>query len=138
VARAVAPDAVLSFSPRALVLQRELPGCPGDVVTLAVQDGRVVVLAGRPGDLGPVLSRTDIPARGLPPAERRRLENGYAVPAASAGAVLATLRAASRPPAEPSGPGRGASGSRAEGAPAPSLAPPPSAAGARSGRRPAR
>jgi hypothetical protein len=88
----VAPDRVVAFSATALVLERSLPGCPKDTVTLGVRDGEVVVRAGRPGDLGPVVQRTGIPARALPPAERARLENGRVVAAADLPAALGALR----------------------------------------------
>ena len=102
VARVVAPDAITGFSPDLLVVHRELPGCPGDVVTLAIRGGEVVVRSGRPGDLGPVVARTAIPARGLGPAEAGALENGSAVSASAVGAAIAALRgpgaaSASRP-----------------------------------------
>jgi hypothetical protein len=98
-ARALAPDRVAAFSPRGLVLERTLPGCPGDAVTLAVRGGEVVVRAGPPGDLGPVVDRTGIPARALGPDERARLENGWSVPAGDLPAVLSALRDQSGAPA---------------------------------------
>ncbi len=89
----VAPDRVVGFSPEGLVLERALPGCPADAVTLGVRGGEVVVRAGRPGDLGPIVERTGIPARALPPTERERLENGRVVRAADLRTALAALRA---------------------------------------------
>jgi len=76
VARQFVHTEVVSLTPDRLVLERVLPGCPGDVVTVTERDGRVVVRAGRPGDLGAVVAVTDIPVRGLSRADRLRLEAG--------------------------------------------------------------
>ena len=76
VARQFVHTEVVSLTPDRLVLERVLPGCPGDVVTVTERDGRVVVRAGRPGDLGAVVAVTDIPVRGLSRADRLRLAAG--------------------------------------------------------------
>ena len=90
-ARALAPDVVTGLSPGLLTVRRQWPGCPADSLTLAIRGGEVVVLAGRPGDSGPITGRSGIPARALTPASSRALENGLRVPAAEAPAALRGL-----------------------------------------------
>jgi hypothetical protein len=90
VARQFRETVIASFGPERLVLRRRLPGCPDGVVTLVERDGRVTVLAGRPGHLGGVVARTGLEARALGRAERLRLEQGIVVPA---GAWPEALRA---------------------------------------------
>lgn len=91
VAAALRPERITHFAPDLLVLDRRLPGCPADTVTLRVRDGVVVVLAGPPGDTGAVLQRTAIAGGALGAADARRLEAGLAVPAARAGEELHRL-----------------------------------------------
>lgn len=91
VALALAPAVVVGFSADLLVVERRLPGCPGDTVTLVERDGLVVELSGPPGDTGAVLRRTGIPVRGLGQADAARIEAGLAVPARQAAGELARL-----------------------------------------------
>ena len=92
VARQFAQAAVVSLTPDRLVLRRALPGCPGGVVTLVERGGVVTVVAGRPGDLGAVVARTDLPVRALGREDRLRLERGIVVPEGAWERTVADLR----------------------------------------------
>ncbi len=70
------------FRPAQVVLVREQPGpCPEEAVyrTVTVRDGRVVVHAGRPGRLGPLLQDTGIDVDRLLPQDREKLARGVEV-----------------------------------------------------------
>lgn len=70
------------FRPGQVVLARTRDGpCPDEAVyrTVTMRDGRVVVYAGRPGRLGPLLQETDIRVDRLLPRDRERLARGIEV-----------------------------------------------------------
>ena len=92
VARQFAQAVVVSLAPDRLVLRRVLPGCPGGVVTLVERGGVVTVVAGRPGDLGRVVARTDLAVRALGRADRLRLEQGIVVSEGAWPGAVADLR----------------------------------------------
>lgn len=74
--------AVEVFRPAQVVLVRVEAGpCPEEAVyrTVTVRDGRVVVFAGRPGRLGPLLQDTGIPVDRLLPRDREKLARGIEV-----------------------------------------------------------
>lgn len=70
------------FRPGLVILTRMESGpCPDEAWfrTIGVQDGRVVVFAGRPANRGAVLQDTGIPVDRLLPADRAKLERGVEV-----------------------------------------------------------
>lgn len=70
------------FRPGQVVLTRIESGpCPDEAWfrTIGLQDGRVVVFAGRSGNRGPVLQDTGIHVDRLLPADRAKLEKGVEV-----------------------------------------------------------
>lgn len=93
VARQYSGVVILSLTPGRVVMQRELPGCPGDVVTILAREGRVTVVDGRPGDLGALVARTEVLVRALGRDERLRLERGIVVSRAAWAKVVAELGA---------------------------------------------
>lgn len=73
---------VETFRPGQVVLRKVVDGpCPEEVQyrTIGIREGKVVVFAGRPEQLGPVLRDTAIPASRLLPADREKLARGIVV-----------------------------------------------------------
>ena len=93
VAGILGDDVVVALSAELLVLERQVPGCPVDHVTLVGRDGMVVVLAGpRGATTGPGQS-TGIELRSLPASDVHRIEVGWTLPAGELQATLHQLRA---------------------------------------------
>ena len=92
VAALLGQDVISDFSPDLLVLERQLPGCPVDSVTLAVRQGMVVVLAGPRGALNGPAQETGIAVRSLTRENAHRVEQGWTVPSADLESTLRTLR----------------------------------------------
>lgn len=86
-------DVIIWFRPELLVLERQLPGCPRDHVTLVGRDGMVVVLAGPRGATTGPGAPTGIALRSLPASDIHRIEAGWTLPAGELQATLRQLRA---------------------------------------------
>lgn len=73
---------IASFRPGEVTFLRTLDGpCPDEAWyrTITLKEGRIVVYAGRPGNLGPLLQDTGIPIDKLLPADQDKFEEGVVV-----------------------------------------------------------